>query len=390
MKITHVCPFSPHRVIGGVAMVVLELSKRQVEAGHEVHIFTSDWDKTKRISIEYEIVDNIHIHYCHHYLKIGDFSTVWPSVYGKLLELKPDIIHAHVTGHLHTYLAMKTAKKLEAKFVVTTHCPWESKRSKPATIANWISYKMFPVLKYADAVIAITPWERKFLLAEGVKSENIYVIPNGMADTFFTKINPNDFKEKHNIPSDNKIALFFGRLNKTKNPQLFIKIAEAVLDKRKDTTFVICGPDEGELPAVTEKINNLPDNIKKNIRLLPPTRDRKEVIEMYQASDIYLLPSRREGLPLTLFEAYAAGLPVIGSAVNGVPYELKDKINGFILPSEDNENFIKRTNFLLDNKLLRSAISITNKKKAKEFNWNLINKRTMKIYQTGYIIGLFK
>ncbi len=388
MIIAHVCPYYTP-AIGGVKQVVEELAKRQVAAGHEVHVFTSDWDKEKRVEVLDEIIDGVNVHRCKHYLKVSKFSTVWPGVYKKLLELNPNVIHAHVTGHLHPYLAKRAAKKLNAKFIITTHCPWESKRSLVGTIANFISYEFFPVLKHADAVIAITPWEHKFLRYEGVKSENIHTIPNGMDKIFFEKIEPNMFKEKHNIPKDHKIALFFGRLSYTKNPQMFINIADAVLREREasqrstDATFVICGPDEGELADIKEMISNLYPGVKKNIRLLPPTRDRKEVVEMYQAADIYLLPSRREGLPLTLFEAYASGLPVIGSAVNGVPYELKDGVNGFLLPSSSIERFIKNTHFLLDAKDVRLLMADTNKTKAKDFDWDLISKGTMDVYKGG-------
>jgi len=380
MLIAHVCPYSSTRVIGGVAMVVRELSERQVAAGNEVHVFTSDWDKEKRIEIKEEIVRGVKIHYCKHYLKVSKFSTLWPGVYNKLLELKPDIIHSHITGHLHTYLAKNAAKKLNIPIILTTHCPWESKRSLPGIVSNFISYKFFPVLKHADAVIAITPWEHKFLLAEGVVMKNIYTLPNGMDKIFFDKIPPNMFKEKHDIPEEHKIVLFFGRLSYTKNPQMFINIADAVLRNRNDTTFVICGPDEGELNEVEEMISNLHTGVRDNIRLLPANRNRKEVAEMYHASDIYLLPSRREGIPLTIFEAYASGLPVIGAAVNGVPYELEDKVNGFLLPYSNTERFIKKTNLLLDNKELRNLMSINNIEKAKDFDWDLINNKTMDIY----------
>jgi len=397
MIIAHVCPYYTP-AIGGVKQVVEELAKRQISKdnsnanaqfteGNEVHVFTSDWDKNNRIEVMDEVIDGVNVHRCKHYLKVSSFSTIWPGVYSKLLELKPDVIHAHVTGHLHTYLAKKAAKKLEercdsgCKFIITTHCPWESKRSLPGTIANFISYKFFPVLKYADAVIAITPWEHKFLKAEGVKPERIHTIPNGMDKSFFNKIEPNMFKEKHNIPEHHKIVLFFGRLNYTKNPQMFIEIADKVLKERNNATFVMCGPDEGELEDVTNKIDSLYPRVKNNFRLLPPNRNRQDIIEMYQASDIYLLPSRREGLPLTIFEAYASGLPVIGSSVNGVSYELKDKVNGFLLPHSDTNSFIKRTNFILDNERLRHQFSINNETKAKDFDWDLINKRTMEVYK---------
>lgn len=379
MIIAHVCPYYAP-AIGGVKQVVEEISRRQVKMGNEVHVFTSDWDKNNHIAVMDEVIDGVEVHRCKHYLKVSKFSTVWPGVYKKLVKLKPDVIHAHVTGHLHPWLAMKAAKKIKAKFIITTHCPWESKRSLPGTIANWISYKLFPVLKHADAVIAITPWEEKFLLKEKVKPENIHVIPNGMDKVFFKKIKPNNFKDKHNIPKDHKIVLFFGRLSYTKNPQMFIEIADAILRERKDTTFVLCGPDEGELEDVKEMIDNLYPRVKTNFKLLPPTRDRHAVVEMYQAADVYLLSSRREGLPLTLFEAYASGLPVIASAVNGVPYELKDNHNGFLLPESSIESFINSTNFLLDAESIRVIIAKNNKSKAKAFDWDIIAKNTMDVY----------
>ena len=381
MKIAHVCPFSPSRVIGGVARVVWELATRQVKAGHDVSIITSDWDKTKRIEIKEEVVEGIKIIYCYHYVRIGDFSSVWPSIYNKLIKLRPDIIHTHISGHLHSYLAMKAAKKLGVPLMMTTHCPWESKRSFIGALANQVSYKIFPTLRYASSIIAITPWEYKFLLKEGVKKENIYTIPNGMDKMFFKKIEPNNFKEKHNIPLDHKVVLFFGRLNVTKNPQMFIEIADAILRERKDTTFVICGPDEGELSKVKEKIANLYPRVKKNIRLLPPIKDRKDIVEMYQASDIYLLPSRREGAPLTQKEAYASGLPVVASSVNGVPYELTGGVNGFLLDPIDIGGFIEKVNLLLDDELLRLSMFANNTKKAKAYDWDLIAKRTMDLYK---------
>jgi len=388
MIIAHVCPFYTP-AIGGVKQVVEELARRQVAAGHEVHVFTSDWDKAQRVGIFEEVIDGVIVHRCRHILKVSSFSTVWPGVYRMLLAMMsgPDVIHAHVSGHLHTYLAARATAKLKkkgrkVKFVITTHCPWESKRSFAGTVANWISYKFFPALNKADAVIAITPWEHQFLEGEGVAKDKIHTIPNGMSKEFFNVIEPNNFRKENGIPGEHKIVLFFGRLNVTKNPEMFVKIARNILEhrKEKDVSFVIRGPDEGELPLVKEMISKFPKEIKGSIKLLKPTRDRQKIIEMYQAADIYCLPSRREGLPLTLFEAYASGLPVIGSSVNGVSYEIEDGVNGFLLQSSDIKRFIKKIYFLLDNDSGRLKMSKNNLNKAKGFDWDLIMQKTMNIY----------
>jgi len=102
---------------------------------------------------------------------------------------------------------------------------------------------------------------------------------------------------------------------------------------------------------------------------------------MYQASDVYVLPSYREALPLTLFEAMASGLPIVASPVNGIPYEMKDPENGFLVDYGNIEGFADRILQLLDNKKLRKKISENNLKKSKNYDWDKISEKTLKIYK---------
>ena len=123
MKIAHVCPFySP--AIGGVKQVVEELSKRQLKEGHEVHIFTSDWDKEKRIKKPYELIDGIHVHRCKHWFRAANFMTFWPSLLPKLLKGDFDIIHSHLFAHPHFVISALAAKLKGTSHIHTTHSPW--------------------------------------------------------------------------------------------------------------------------------------------------------------------------------------------------------------------------------------------------------------------------
>jgi len=376
MKIAHVCPeYLP--AISGVGQVVEELAKRQAAAGHEVHVYAPDWDKNKRITKKEEIVEGVHIHRCNHIARIANFATIWPDVFPKLVRGKFDVIHSHVFGHLHFVLAAFAGKISGAKNIHTTHCPWtESYRSLAGRIGIIVSYNIFSriALRFINKIIAITPWEFEFIKKYGGKEEQIVNIPNGMSEQFFAKIKNNQFKKKHGIKG--RMALFFGRLNVTKGPDKFVEIAKLILKERKDITFVIRGPDEGMRNIVKKLIGD-----EKKIILLPETRNRKEIIEMYQAADVFVMPSYREGLPLTLFEAMAAGLPVVVSPVNGIPYEMKEPDNGFLINYGNNEEFAKRIISLLDNKKFRNSISKNNINKSKNYDWNLIFQKTLKLYE---------
>jgi len=375
MKIVHICPFYTP-AIGGVKQVVEELAKRQIEQGHEVHVFTSDWDKERRIKNNYEIIEGVHVHRFRHLFKIGNFVSFWPGVFFEILKEDFDVIHSHVFGHPHFVLASLAGKLKGTPHVHTTHCPWtDAYRSIPARMGLFLSYNIFSrfASKLTDKIIAITPWEIEFIKSNGGEKDKIVVLPNGMDKKFFSKVKNNGFKKKHKIKG--KMVLFFGRLNVVKGPDKFVEIAKLVLKERKDVTFVIRGPDEGMMEIVKRKIGN-----EKRIIFLDATRDRGEIIEMYQAADVFVLPSYREGLPLTLFEAMAAGCPIVASPVNGVPYEMKEPENGFLVKYGDNSGFAKRIIELLDSKKKRDKVSKNNIKYSKRYSWDIITEKTMKVY----------
>ncbi|MFH1593019.1 MAG: glycosyltransferase family 4 protein [Candidatus Woesearchaeota archaeon] len=375
MKIAYVCPFY-EPTICGVKQVVKELAERMVERGHEVHVFTSDWDKYQRIKIREEVINGVRVHRCVHILRVANFATVWPSVFWKLLNEDFDLIHTHLFGHAHTFLAALVAKVKNIPHIHTTHCPWsDAYRSPIGRVLLWISYGTLSrlSLKWAERVIAITPWEIDFIKKFGGDENKIIVLPNGMDDILFERIKPNNFKRKYRI--EGKLALFFGRFNVTKGPEKLAVVAKDIVKERKDITFVFVGPDEGKKKEVQDIIKN-----QKNILLLDPIRDKRSIAEMYQAADVYVLPSYREGLPLTLFEAMCSGLPIVASPVNGIPYEMKDPENGFFVNYGDLVNLRRKILKILDNKKIAEKMRINNLKKAEKYSWDLIGDQTEEIY----------
>lgn len=378
MKIAQVGP-EYYPTIGGVGQVMKELAERQVKEGHEVHVYVPDWDKYKRIKKKEEIINGVYIHRCKYWFKAANFMTFWPSLFWKLSKEKFDVIHSHLFAHPHFVISGLVAEMKRTPHIHTTHCPWsDAPRSLVGRLGILASYNIFSrfVLKLTSKIIAITPWENNFIQKYGGEKKKIINLPNGMSNEFFVKVKSNDFKKKFGIGDKEKIVLFFGRLNFTKGPDKFVEIAKEVLKKRKDVFFVIRGPDEGMKKIVKNKIGN-----EERILLLNETRDRKEIIKMYQAADIFVMPSYREGLPLTLFEAMASGLPIVAAPVNGIPFEVQDSKNGVLIEYGNNEKFAEKIIELLNNKKLRDKISKNNIEKSREYNWDKIAKKALYIYK---------
>jgi len=374
MRIAHINMFY-YPTFGGVEQVMQELAERQVKEGHEVHVFCCDSDKNTRIKEKYEVHNGVHIHRSIYWLRLSMSTFIWPGLLLQLPRYKLDIIHTHVSGHLYVLIAGIISRIKGIKHIHTTHCPWTDKHRswvlKPFLFLNNL---IFNRLSFAmiDRIISITPWEVP-TLKKWAEESKIQVIPNGMDKIFFKKIKNNSFKKKLGIKG--KLVLFFGRLNITKGPDKFVLAAKEILRHRKDIYFVIRGPDEGMRETVKKLIGD-----EKRIILLDGTRDKEEIVSMYQSANVYVLPSYREGLPLTQFEAFASGLPVIASPVNGIPYEMKEPDNGFFVDYGDIKNLKDKILLVLDNKKLSAKISKANMAHAKNYDWDLIHKRYMKLY----------
>ena len=374
MKICHINMFY-YPTYGGVEQVMYELAKRQVKGGHEVHVFCCDSDKYKRLKVKEEIIEGVHVHRLRYWFRLSLSTFIWPSLLWKLPKYKFNIIHTHVSGHAYVLFAGIIAKLKKTKHIHTTHCPWTDAFRpfilKPFIFLNNIFFNRL-AYKFTDKIIAITPWEIP-IIKKYASEEKITIIPNGVDEILFKRIKNNRFKKENNIKG--KIVLFFGRFNPTKGPDKLVEAFKGILKERKDITLVMIGPDEG----IKEKVKEMSKGYDKII-IKDPIRDKKKVAEMYQAADVYVLPSYREGLPLTLFEAMASELPIIASPVNGVPFEMKEPDNGYFVSYGDIKGLKEKILKILDNKEIAKKISLNNKNKAKNYTWNNIAGKYMEVY----------
>lgn len=383
MKICHVTAYYKPAICG-VGRVVEELAERMVKDGHEVHVYCSDSDKYRHIQNKEEIINGVHVHRCFNWFTIANTTTFFPSLILKLWKKDFDLIHTHVTGHSYIFFATLVGSLRRIPVVHTTHCPWTTGfRPWWADFLAPINYHLFSRFCFwlTSKVIAITPWELGFLQNYGCSKRKISVIPNGVDDIFYKSREKEraSLRKKLGVKNNEIIVLFLGRLNPTKGVDVLARAGKELVQKNKDYWFFFVGPDEGMEETVKEIIKD-----ERNMKLLGAIKGidaKRRLAEMYAAADIFCLPSYREGLPLTLFEAMASGLPIIASPVNGVPYEMQQPENGFFVPYGEVELLKKRIIELGENKKLREEISKRNRIWAKKYNWNDIFQKVMNLYE---------
>ncbi|MBU2633724.1 MAG: glycosyltransferase family 4 protein [Nanoarchaeota archaeon] len=374
MKIAHVNMFYLP-TYGGVEKVMEELAVRQSKK-HEVHVYCCDSDKYQRIKKKEETIEGIKVHRLPYLFRLSLNTFIWPSLFFRLLkDQKYDVIHTHVSGHLYILLVGLVCKIKGSKHVHTTHCSWTDAFRpfilKPFVFLNDLIFNKLS-FKLVDKVVALSGWEMPILEGYIKNKKKIVIIPNGVDKILFDKVKENKFKKKYKLRD--KLVLFFGRLNPTKGPEKLAEAAIGISKERKDIDFLWVGPDEGKAKEVRNLIRG-----HKNMKYIGPIQGKKTIAEMYQSASVYVLPSYREGLPLTLFEGMASRLPIIASPVNGIPYAMT-KENGIFVNYGDIKGLKSAILKILDDKNLAKRYSDNNFKKAQEYTWDNIEKRYMDEY----------
>jgi len=142
-----------------------------------------------------------------------------------------------------------------------------------------------------------------------------------------------------------------GNLRKEKNQELLIRALAIMKDMGRSfkALFVGDGPCRSDLEMLAAELK-----VDEEIIFLGTRRD---VPHLYWLLDIYCLTSRFEGLPLTLLEAMAAEVPVIGTDVIGIREVISNNENGVLVPDNDPEELAKAILMLAESVTLRNTLA---------------------------------
>ncbi len=273
------------------------------------------------------------------------------------------IFHSNRQLSLKTVLSIKKYIKTENIHLVHCHgyksnfyglISSSNKIPKVATNHNWLishwKLKLYCLLdalwiRYFDRIVAVSDEIKREMLKYRIPEKKIEVVDNGIDLGRFNKdISTKEIKREFNINDDNKIVGTIGSLRYEKGHIYLLRAAKEIIENHKYVKFMIIG--DGPLRKyLANEIINL--GIKDNVIF---TGYRKDIPEMLSVFDIFVLPSIKEGLPLVLLEAMAAGKPVIASKVGAVPKIIKNNKNGILIKSKSIPELKSAIDFILDNK----------------------------------------
>jgi glycosyltransferase involved in cell wall biosynthesis len=223
----------------------------------------------------------------------------------------------------------------------------------------------------ADYLMCVSDSTRRIIFRHyGVNPKLCKAIPVGVDQSRFF---PLDLKR---IPNS---LFFLGRLEERKGIDFLIRAIPIVKDRLNDIQLFIGG--DGVLRSYLENFIEK-NNLESNVHLLGAVDD-SALNEWYNKVSVVIIPSVFEGFGLTAIEAMACGTPVIATDVDALRDVIEDGVNGLLVPYNDVSALSARILDLLENGSGLSKLSKNGKKKvATVFNWDIISKDVLAVYET--------
>ncbi len=213
-----------------------------------------------------------------------------------------------------------------------------------------------------DYVIAVSGSEFKRALDDGVvPAKKLRLVENGIdIDRFNIEVDRQAKRESLSIPEKSPIIGMVGRLGYQKAPEVFVQSAIHLLDTGKNYYFYIAG-DGPQMEELSEMVKEA--GYEQQILLLG---NRSDVPELLHITDVFVLPSRYEGLPFTLLEAMAVGLPIIATDAVGNRDVIHDNETGLLIPIDDDQAIYNAVERLINDQSLANRLGETASKYVRE------------------------
>lgn len=327
----------------------------------------NDWiDKFKTEEVKIIRLSVFHKHDPRHYFQLKDI----------IKHNEIDLFHIHVWNPASCRYAFKIAGKYNIPTVITEHDPFKLPKLK-----NYIKKKL---LRKVDQVIAVSNANKELILSLFPQlKDRVTAIHNGIDVTWFESQNLSfneqkikEYREKNFESSEKtKIILSVAELHERKGLEYLIKALPEILEEEKNCKLVIAGegPERNRLENIAKQ-----ENVDKYVIFLG---FKKDIPHLMKASDIFVLPSRKEAFGLVLLEAMAARLPIVATNVGGIPEIIEHEKNGILVEPENHEKLsVAILKYFNDKEIINNYTDSGYEKLKKQFDAKIMAKNTETIY----------
>ena len=264
---------------------------------------------------------------------VGDVRSMM-SVQALLRRRAFDVLNTH-SGH-DSLVAGTAARLVGTPLVVRT-------RHLALPISSLATYNWIP-----HRVIAVSQYVRRYLISAGVSADRVETIYDGIVKP--EHIAQSTLRAELGLGPDAVIGCMVAIMRDKKGHEDLIAAAQPLLAGRPNLHIVMAGNGER-----FDRIKNVVDGLGlgRRIHLLG---FRADIPNVLRGCDLFVLPTHQEALGQSYIEAMAAGLPVIGTDVDGVPELIKHNVNGLLVPPKSPDALRAALVQLIDNPEQRTRL----------------------------------
>lgn len=318
--------------LGGIQTHTLRLAQRLVDRGARVSIVTRSYRTLLREERIGE-VDVIRVGWGDTPLVVSTGTYVIAALRAlRRRRAEIDVLHAHQMLSPMT-IALIARLWRWTPIVINPHLGGEDGDVMQLVRARRLTGKirLAAARRYGDAFVAISAEIARELCEAGIPDERIARIPNGIDPEVFR---PADGVTKRALRSElglgpHPLVLYSGRLAWQKGLDVLLDAWPNVVARVPVARLVLVGDGEQRAALESQAERN---GITGSVRFVGASTN---VSEWLRAADVFVLPSRAEGMSVSLMEAMACALPVVATAVGGTPEVLADGRNGRLVAPED-------------------------------------------------------
>lgn len=309
---------------------------------------------------------------------LADILAFW-EIFNLVKKEKPDIVHlsSSKAGSLGSVAAKLGGAK---KVIFTIHGLVLAEPLNPLVWSfYWLAEKFSSFFR--DALIAVSDFDRNLALKYHIcRTDKITTIHNGLDLDKLVFLPPKEARDK--LAEFAKINLAGKPLIVTvadfypaKGLPYLVEAARTVLEKIPDAVFILIGRAGPDYEKVKQAVRQ--KRLEPNFLLLT---NLPAAAPYLKAADLFVLPSVKEGLPLTILEAAAAGLPIVATRVGGIPEIITDRSSGLLVPSKDPEPLARAIDELLSNPELAQQLGQEAYGRAGHFGFKTMIEHTKQVY----------
>ncbi len=293
-------------------------------------------------------------------------TPVAPRLLRLLLALPADsVVHVHVAQALWPELVALSAARRDFRVVAHFHLDVDPSGRGGFLLPLYKRHLLARVLQHADAVLALTRAQADFLATQyGVESARLHLLPNGVDDAF------------HSVPRSTVApgrpvrALFVGRLDGQKNIPRLLR-AVALVDEPVELVVVGDGEERARCEA-------LRDELRLSHVQFVGAQYGAALVTWYEWADLFVLASDREGMPLALLEAMAAGLAVVATDVS----ELSEQVGGAgLVVAPDEPHLAGAITSLARDRTLLTQLQDRARARGRSLGWDSVVARLSSLYE---------